>query len=155
MEHFKIKLALSSIIFSTFTLQACSTTQKSIGTGAGIGMAAGAGVGAIADPGPNGKYRFRNVVIGSAVGAVAGAGVGYALDRHNHDEREDAKKEGKKEAEDEQSRRSDASSSSGSPQLIPPKTEAKWIPDQTRGSTFVPGHFEYVIVSPAHWEASQ
>ena len=155
MKYLQKCTALSISIFLLFSLQACSTTQKSIALGAGVGSAAGAGVGAVADPGPKGKYRLRNVVIGTAVGAVAGAGVGYALDRYSHDEREDAKREGKKESEEEQNKRLDASSSGGSPQLIAPKTEAKWIPDQVRGSTFVPGHFEYIIISQAHWEASQ
>jgi hypothetical protein len=136
----------------TILLQACSTTS-SVGTGAGIGAGLGAGVGAIADGGPNGQNRFRNVVIGSAAGALLGAGAGLALDHHDHDEREDAKKEGAKDAEELMKKNQAVYSAAGlQPTLIPPKTEAKWIPDQVKGSTFVPGHFEYLIVAPAHWE---
>jgi hypothetical protein len=114
----------------------------------------GAGVGAIADSGPNGQNRFRNVVIGAAAGSVLGMGAGFALDRNNRDQREDAKKDGTKEAVDEMNRRANSAVGGNEPHLIPPKTEAKWIPDQVKGSTFVPGHFEYLIVSPAHWEGN-
>jgi len=110
-------------------------------------------VGAIADPGPDGNNRFRNIVIGTAAGSLVGAGAAYAIDRSNHDSNEDGKKQGKKEAEEEANRRNQSSGSGNTPELIPPKTEAKWIPDQVHGSTFVPGHFEYSIVSPARWEA--
>lgn len=133
--------------------QGCSTTQGSLMTGAGIGGLTGAGVGALADPGPNGSNRARNVVIGAAAGSLVGAGVGYAVDRSNRDATEDGKRQGRKEAEEEWRRSNAASSSGGAPELVPAKTEAKWVPDQVKGSTFVPGHFEYSIVSPAKWES--
>lgn len=133
----------------------CSSTGGSLATGAGIGSLAGAGVGAVADPGPNGSNRFRNVVIGTAGGALVGAGTAYAIDRSNRDSVEDGKRQGRKDAEDEWSKRTASSSQSGSPELLPPKTEAKWIPDQVRGSTFVPGHFEYQIVAPARWDTKR
>ncbi len=149
----RIKTNLTPLPILLILLQACSTTS-SVGTSAGIGAGVGAVVGAIADAGPNGKNRFKNVVIGSAVGTILGAGTGLALDHYNHDQREDAKKEGMKEAVDEMNKRFQASAGGNEPHLVPPKTEAKWIPDQIRGSTFVPGHFEYLIVSPARWEGN-
>jgi hypothetical protein len=153
MRMRKTNRLLSAITLFAIFNQGCSTTQSSLATGAGIGGLAGAGVGAIADPGPDGNNRFRNIVIGTAAGSLVGAGTAYAIDRSNHDSNEDGKKQGKKEAEEEANRRNQPSGSGNTPELIPPKTEAKWIPDQVRGSTFVPGHFEYSIVSPARWEA--
>jgi hypothetical protein len=133
-------------------LEGCSTTQSSLATGAGIGGLAGTGVGALADPGPDGNNRFRNIVIGTAAGSLLGAGTAYAIDKGNHDANEDGKKQGRKDAETEQAQRIQAVGSGGVPELVPPKTEAKWVPDSVHGSTFVPGHFEYSIVSPARWE---
>lgn len=138
-----------------FAMQGCSTTSGSIATGAGFGGAMGAGVGALADAGPGGEHRFRNVVIGTAGGALLGAGAGYAIDRHEHDVAEDAKKAGAKERDEEWQKRNEASQSGGSPELIPAKTEARWVPDQVKGSTFVPGHFEYFILENAHWSTRQ
>jgi hypothetical protein len=155
MEEMRMKnklKTLSTLAVCVFFIQGCSTTQSSIATGAGVGGLAGGGVGAIADPGPNGNNRFRNVVIGTAAGALVGAGVGYAINRSNHDATEDGKQQGKKEAEDEQNKRNQSSAAGGAPELIPPKTEAKWIPDQVKSSTFIPGHFEYSIITPARWE---
>jgi len=146
---------LSWIVLIALLNQGCSTPQSSVATGAGIGGLAGAGVGAIADPGPGGNNRFRNVVIGAAAGSLVGAGTAYAIDRGNHDATEEGKKQGRKEAEDEANRRNQMNGAGGAPTLVPPKTEAKWMPDSVRGSTFVPGHFEYSIVSPARWEAQQ
>lgn len=147
-----VKSVLSFVAFAAL-LQGCSTTSGSLGAGAGIGGLAGAGVGAIADPGPGGANRARNVVIGAAAGGLIGAGLGYAVDRGSRDAREDGKREGRKEAEDEWKKSVASSGSGGAPELVPAKTEARWIPDQVKGTTFVPGHFEYSIVTPAKWEA--
>ena len=150
-----IKSSHLHLLILLLITEGCSTTSGSIASGAGVGGAMGAGVGALADPGKDGQNRFRNVVIGSAVGAVLGAGTGYALNRHDHDEREDAKKEGVKEADDEMRKRNSSASSGGAPELIAPKNESKWVPDQVRGSTFVPGHFEFIIVEAAHWQTNR
>jgi hypothetical protein len=36
-------------------------------------------------------------------------------------------------------------------ELSPPKVETRYIDDQVRGNTFVPGHLEYQIVEPTKW----
>lgn len=132
----------------------CATTGRSVGAGSVAGGVMGAGIGAIADPGPGGENRIRNVLIGTAAGSLVGAGAGFMIDRHIKDERQESYSKGKRDAEEASSRK--ASSSSGNqPRLSPAQTEAKWVPDQVRGSTFIPGHFEYVIIEGAHWEASQ
>ncbi len=149
------RAAFLTVIPLIVSLQGCSTTSGSIATGAGLGGAMGAGVGALADAGPGGQHRFRNVVIGTAGGALLGAGAAYAIDRHEHDVAEDARKAGVKERDEEWQKRNAASASNGSPELIPAKTEARWVPDQVKGSTFVPGHFEYFILENAHWSTKQ
>ena len=33
------------------------------------------------------------------------------------------------------------------------KIEKRWVPDQFKGNrVFVPGYFEYVVISPGHWK---
>lgn len=146
---FGIVLTLALIFVS-----ACSTPGKSVGAGAALGGLAGAGVGAIANPGKKGENRFRNVVVGTAVGAAVGAGAGYLADRYVQNERDEAEAKGRAEANKENAG-PPASAAFGSPQLVPAKTEARWVPDQIRGSIFVPGHFEYVIIEGARWETER
>lgn len=138
-------------LISLSTSFGCATPAGSAGVGAVAGGVTGAGVGALADPGARGQNRFRNVIIGTAVGSALGAGAGFMLGQHVKDERDAAHDGGKKEALRESE--SHAGSLSGnSPRLIPARTEARWVPDQVRGSTFVPGHFEYLIIEGARWD---
>lgn len=139
-----------------FALSGCATTGKSVAMGAAGGAALGAGAGLIADPGPKGKYRTRNVLIGTAIGGVIGAGAGYIADREIKDSKDDAYKKGKEDAlkENADKQAQYDGGDSRQPQLIPPKTEARWVPDQIRGQTFIPGHFEYVILQGARWQGA-
>jgi hypothetical protein len=145
LESFMVFLPLSFFAFS------CATTGKSTASGAVAGGLLGAGVGAIADPGEGGRNRFRNVVIGTAVGAAAGAATGLMFGESMKDERDDARSQGRKEAMDTKST-SRTGNSGEPPTLIPPRTEARWIPDQVHGNTFIPAHFEYSIVEGAQWQ---
>ena len=146
-----------NILFPTLCILAllfasgCATTGKSIGAGALVGGIGGAGVGAIADPGENGKNRVRNVIIGTAIGSAVGAGTGFIIDRINKDDKQASFEEGKKAAEKASAERASAASDV-QPRLVPAKTEAKWVPDQVRGNVYVPAHYEYLIIEPAHWE---
>lgn len=144
MKNLHVVLFVSALL----PTYGCSTLGKSAGAGASVG----AGVGLIADPGPNGSKRIRNVLIGSAVGGVLGAGVGHILGKNAENDRTAARNQGKNEAALEMQSRLSAESNETQPRLIPPKTEARWVPDLARGSTFIPGHFEYVIIEPARWE---
>ena len=143
-----VALCITTVLFAS----ACATTGGSVGTGAAAGGLLGAGVGAIADPGKNGENRLRNVIIGTAAGGVLGAGTGFALGQHMRNEREGAFTKGK-EAGAKENGSAQTFATGAAPQLIPPRTEARWIPDQVRGGTFVPGHFEYVITEGARWSA--
>lgn len=144
----------SSLLLISVLTSACSTLGKSMGAGAATGAALGMGTGLLADPGPEGKNRVRNVLIGTAAGGVLGAGTGYIADRYIKDEKDDAYQRGKKDFQKEVSSSSDLSPSS-QPRLIPPRTEARWMPDQVRGQTFIPGHFEFQIVEGAKWDVQR
>lgn len=135
-----------------FLMSGCATTGKSVGLGAATGSGIGAGIGALADPGDHGDNRVRNVLIGSVVGGVVGAGSGYIVDRLVQDEKDATYQKGKKDAQQETSEHP-FSSDTSQPKLIPARTEARWVSDQVRGSTFVPGHFEYVIIEGARWDS--
>ena len=141
------KLILSAL-FLSILVTGCATSGQSTLAGMGVGGAFGAGVGAIADGGDNGQNRIRNVFIGATAGSLLGAGAGYLA----HDATKKAEKEaylnGKKDGQKESQRSVD---SSHDPVLLPPRVEARYVEDQVRGSTFVPGHVEYQIVEPARW----
>ncbi len=146
-----LSLVISALLFLA---TGCATTGRSVGAGAGVGAGFGAGVGALADPGPGGENRIRNILIGTAVGGAVGAGAGYAADHLMKDEKDSSYQRGKGDAQKEISDRATISASN-QPKLTPPRTEARWIPDQVRGATFVPGHFEYLIIENARWEAGR
>ena len=148
--YFSISLSMVLILIS-----GCATTGKSTAAGAGIGAVAGGATGALADPGPDGSNRVRNVLIGSAIGAGVGALGGYFMGKHAEADRDAARAQGKKDAEGEMKTQLEASDPSGGPKLLPAVTEARWVPDAVKGGTFVPGHFEYIIVSPARWQAGR
>jgi hypothetical protein len=142
------------VLFLCIVSTACSTLGRSVGAGAGIGGAVGAATGAIADPGEDGQNRARNILIGTAIGGAVGAGVGYIAGRESQDRDEDSYQRGKKEVIKEINERPQYSEAS-QPKLLPARTEARWVPDAVRGSTFVPGHFEYVIMESAKWDTSR
>jgi phage tail tape-measure protein len=154
MEKRTFKLCFSTLFIVMVLSAGCATTGKSVGTGAVIGGVAGATAGALADPGDGGQNRLRNVVIGSAIGGALGAGAGWMLHQEGKDGRQESYEKGKSDAKLELSNSYDASSG-GQPKLVQPKTEAHWVPDQIRGNTFVPAHFEYVIIQSAHWETGR
>jgi hypothetical protein len=135
-------------------LSGCATTGGSVAAGSAGGAALGAGVGALADPGPNGANRIRNVLIGSGVGAIVGAGAGLLLHQSNASSENEGYQKGKEAGQKEIE--AQANSPDGHPpKLIPAKTEAHWIPDLVRGNTFVPGHFEYQISQGARWSTTR
>jgi hypothetical protein len=148
------KLLFASVVIANLCLAGCATTGSSVGAGAGVGAALGATAGVLADPGEGGANRFRNIVIGSAIGGALGAGTGFMIDRQAKDEKQEAFEKGKQAGVQEQASRA-TSSSGNEPRMIPAKSEARWIGDQVHGSTFVPGHFEYVILENSHWETGK
>ena len=132
------------LAISLFMLMGCATQNKSAGFGGLIGAGTGAALSGIADPGKNGEYRTRNVIVGSAVGGMAGLIAGSVI----HDEMESQKKEsymkGRASAPKPQS--------GAAPSLTTPKIESRWVEGKISGNRYVEGHFEYVILEPARWE---
>lgn len=135
-------LMISGLIFQT----GCSSLGKSLGLGTAIGAGTGAALGGIVDPGKNGKYRTRNVIIGAGVGAIAGGLTGAAIHENNERDKELAFLKGK-----EAQRKS--SKSQSAPSLQQPKVEAVWVESKVMGNRYIEGHFEYIITEPTRWEA--
>ena len=146
--------SITGTLLIIMSLSGCASAGKSIGAGATSGSVLGAGVGALADPGNSGNNRIRNVLIGTAVGGVVGAGAGYATNQLVKNEKDESYQKGKADTQKDLSDHI-ASSGNNTPKLLPPRTEAKWIPDQVRGATFIPGHLEYIILESARWEPSR
>lgn len=137
-----------SAFFLSVLVTACATSGQSTLAGMGIGAGLGGAVGAIADGGAYGQNRIRNVFIGSTAGSLLGAGTGYLTHDTIRKAKSEAYQNGKKDGQKEVKL---STSSSREPVLIPPRVEARYVEDQVRGGTFIPGHVEYQIVEPAKW----
>lgn len=138
----KIRIAHLALV-STF-LNGCSTPGQSIGFGGLVGASAGAIAGGLADPGKDGEYRTRNVLLGSALGSMAGMTAGTFLHESKEKQKNEAFQKG---------RASGLKSGAGNaPTLREPKVQARWVESRVVGNRYVEGHFEYQIVEPAHWE---
>lgn len=130
-----------------FLVGGCATANKSIGLGGGIGAGAGAIAGGLADPGKDGQFRTRNVIVGAALGGMAGMVAGSAI----HNEMEDQKKEAYLKG-----KASGPSPKAGAmPALKTAKVESRWIEGHSTGNRYIEGHFEYIITEPARWDESQ
>jgi hypothetical protein len=148
MEFQKFKKQIILIVsVSVLLLQTgCTTMGKSVGFGSAIGAGTGAALGGIVDPGKNGQYRTRNVIIGAGVGAIAGGLTGAAIHENGERDKELAYLKGKEAQRN--------SSKAGSPpSLQEPKVEAVWVESKVVGNRYIEGHFEYIITEPTRWEA--
>ena len=100
-------------------------------------------MGGIVDPGKNGEYRTRNVIVGGAVGGMAGLIAGSVI----HDEMDSQKKDAYLKG-----RASAPQAPAGAmPSLKNAKVESKWIEGRVVGNRYIEGHFEYIIVEPTRW----
>ncbi len=142
-DLFKRAAAIGGLICA-LTLNGCSTFRKSEGLGAAVGGGTGMAIGAIADPGQNGEYRTRNIIIGGALGAMAGAVTGSMI----HSSKEKAKAEVFKAGQ--------ASAPPIDPNEQPKLVAAQWraevVEAKRIGNRFIPKHVEYVITDPARWQ---
>ncbi len=139
-----VVLTLTALLLQT----GCSTLGKSVSLGSAIGAGTGAALGGIVDPGKNGQYRTRNVIIGAGVGAIAGGFTGAAIHESGERDKELAYLKGK-EAERK------SSQAKSPPALQQPKVEAFWVESKVAGNRYIEGHFEYVITEPTRWETPQ
>ncbi len=137
-------LFISGMALVTYGLSGCATQSKSMALGGAVGMGTGAAIGGIADPGANGQYRTRNVIIGSALGGVAGLVTGAAIHSSVESQRKEAFEQGKKQGQ--------PSTPGEKPQLTEPKVEAYWMEGKVSGNRYIDAHWEYQIVEPARWE---
>lgn len=127
-------------------LSGCATQGKSLALGGAVGAGTGAIVGGIADPGKDGQYRTRNVIIGSAIGGIAGIAAGALIHSSSEDKKREAYEQGKSDTTKKQQ------GNASMPNLKNPKVEARWMDGKISGSRYIEGHFEYVIVEPVRWE---
>ncbi len=142
-----MQLKTTGLVFlSVALLSACTTAGKSVGAGAAIGAVGGASIGGIADPGQNGEYRTRNVVVGATLGTMIGALSGAVL----HEKMAAAKK-----GAFEKGKASPTANPSGQPKLTEPKVEAHWMEGRAQGNRYIEGHWEYVILEPARWSGEE
>ena len=146
MNKFKNRHLLIALIYLGALLLAsgCATQGKSAGLGAAIGGGTGALIGHIADPGKNGGYRTRNVILGTAVGAMAGSIAGDLSYKELESQKRDAFLKGK--ASVPQAR------DGAMPTLKNPKVESRWVEGRISGNKYIEGHYEYIISEPARWE---
>lgn len=146
MQQALSKLTAAAVIFSTL-LSSCASKEKSIGLGAASGAAAGVSLGAIMDPGKNGEYRTRNMIVGGALGTMGGMLAGSLIHDGIDSEKRKAFEKGKASGKTETINPGDA------PELAQPKVERRWIDPKVLGNRYIDGHYEYVITDPAKWES--
>lgn len=144
----KKKIVLALTLTALLIQTGCSTMGKSASLGTAIGAGTGAALGGIVDPGKNGQYRTRSVIIGASVGAIAGGFTGAAIHENNERDKELAYLRGK-EAQKK------SGESKTPPALQQPKVEAQWVESKIVGNRYIEGHFEYVITEPTRWETPQ
>jgi hypothetical protein len=145
MRKLKNKCLLILVVLSLLLQTGCSSLGKSMGLGGTIGAGTGAALGGIVDPGKNGRYRTRNVIIGAGVGAIAGTLAGASMHESNERDKELAYLKG-------QDAQRKSSKTQSVPSLQQPKVEAIWVESKVVGNRFIEGHFEYIITEPTRWE---
>lgn len=141
------KIGISLIYTYVFLNFGCATAFKSKSLGAGIGATTGAIAGGLANPGQDGEYRTRNVIIGSAFGGMLGTVVGNEIFKSNESSKHD-----------EMQKTKDAKQNhlpGQTPTLTEPKIRSEWIENHITGNRYIEGHFEYIIEENSKWESSQ
>lgn len=134
-------------LFVVFLITGCASANKSVGLGGSIGAGAGAIAGGLANPGKDGEFRTRNVIVGASIGGMAGLIAGSAI----HNEMEDQKKEAFLKG-----KASQPSPKVGAmPSLKSAKVDSRWVEGHSVGNRYIEGHFEYTITEPARWDESQ
>ena len=137
-------LSMIYLAVISLAMSGCATQNKSAGLGGLIGAGTGAALGGIVDPGKNGEYRTRNVIVGGALGGMAGLIAGSVI----HDEMDSQKKDAYLKG-----RASAPQAPAGAmPSLKNAKVESKWIEGRVAGNRYIEGHFEYIIVEPTRWD---
>jgi len=142
ISFFKITV----VLVSGAIVQGCATEGRSIALGGGIGAGTGALIGGIVDPGNNGQYRTRNIIIGSAFGGMAGMATGALLHDATESKTQVAYVAGQKSVENK------LPAPPSGPNVSQPQIDIEWVDGKIVGNRYIDGHYERVISEPAHWE---
>ena len=146
--NFTYFLAIQLLALSlVFLMGGCATANKSVGLGAGIGAGAGAIAGGLADPGKDGQYRTRNVIVGAALGGMAGMVAGSVIHNEMEDQKKDAYSKGRASAP--------SPKTGAMPALKSAKVDSRWVEAHSVGNRYIEGHFEYIITEPTRWDENQ
>lgn len=144
---FTFNVTLIHLFALAVLVTGCETSGQSVGLGGAVGAGVGAIAGGLADPGKDGEYRTRNIVLGTAFGGIAGMGAGSMIHESTEKQKKEAFQKGKLAGSKPKP--------GAMPPLREPRVEANWVESKVVGNRFVEGHFEYQIVEPAHWEEAQ
>lgn len=140
-----LSIQLFAILLLIF-LSGCATFTKSIGLGGGIGAGAGAIAGGLANPGKDGEFRTRNVIVGAALGGMAGMVAGSVVHSEMEDQKKDAFLKGQASAP--------SPKAGAMPALKSAKVDSRWVEAHSVGNRYIEGHFEYIITEPARWDGN-
>lgn len=141
------RVAVVCGLICALVLNGCATAGKSAAFGGAVGAGTGMAIGAIADPGQNGQYRTRNVVIGGALGTMAGMFAGSLIHSSGEKGKAEAFKAGQASAP--------PIDPNEQPKLIPAQWRAEVVEAKRIGNRFIPRHVEFVITDQARWEEAQ
>lgn len=137
-----------SFIF-LLVLSGCATSGQTTLLGLGLGSLVGGAIGSLADAGKNGRLRAQNIFMGSSIGGAAAATSAFLL--HPKDD----KKEEMASFADKTNALMKPPAPLGAtvdhPLLVPPRVETRYLDDQVKGNTFIPGHLEFQLVQPGQW----
>jgi hypothetical protein len=139
----KVFKLLTSGVFA-LAMTACATQNKTAGLGSLIGATGGAAIGGIVDPGKNGEYRTRNVIIGATVGGLVGLVAGSNFHEEIKAREEAAYTKGRASAPQPQM--------GAVPSMKNASVESRWIEGRVVGNRYIEGHFEHTITEPTRWD---
>lgn len=115
------------------SLASCATIEKSTLFGAGMGAAVGTGVGLLIEKSPG------SALLGAGIFAILTGGATYLI--HKGKESEEARlKLLEHKTKDE-----------NDPALTSPEVRRVWVPESIDGTTFISGHWKYLIERSSVW----
>lgn len=144
-------LRFYKLIFPTTLLlvSACATNGQTTLVGMGVGTLVGGIVGALADASPKGRLRGQSMFCGSTIGGLVGAGAGYLF--HPNDPKKAEMAEAASQANALINPKAKPPQTIDHPLVVPPQVETRYVDDQVKGNTFVPGHLEFQMIQPGQW----
>jgi hypothetical protein len=140
----KLMPALALIFIS-----GCAASGQTTLLGLGVGSLVGGAVGAAMDGGPRDRLRPQNIYLGSAIGGILAATTAFLF--HPDPEKKTEMADIAAKTNELMRPKKAVPEATEQPLLVPPKVETRYIDDQVKGSTFVPGHLEFQITQPSQW----